>query len=142
MSEYIIEKEFANGVIENEREETEVVARAQRRRFAAAYKMRICAEADRCTKPGELGAILRREGLYSSTVRRWRQKRDEGMAGGLSPKKRGPKPSSDPELVRELAKQKKRNAQLEKKLAQAKMIIDIQKKVSVLLGIDLDEKSE
>ena len=134
--------EPANGVSENEEVKIEVVAKAQRRQFSASYKKRICSEADRCTRPGELGALLRREGLHSSTVRRWRMQREAGAASGLDVKKRGPKPAADPMLVRELAKQKKRNAQLEKKLAQAKMIIDIQKKVSVLLGIDLDEKSE
>jgi transposase len=141
MSEQTMVEEFTNGVMETERKETEVVAKAQRRRFSAAYKMRICAEADRCTRPGEMGAILRREGLYSSTVRRWRQKRDEGMAGGLSPKKRGPKAKPHAELARELAKKDQRIHQLEKKLKRAEMIIDVQKKVSALLGVSLDETS-
>lgn len=134
--------EPANGVSENERGEIEVVARAQRRQFSTSYKKRVCAEADECTRPGELGALLRSEGLHSSTLRRWRLKREAGAANGLVPKRRGPKPPSDPALVRELAKQKKRNAQLEKRLAQAELIIDIQKKVSLVLGIDPGEASE
>ncbi len=142
MSEYIITEEFSNGVSKKEKEEIEVVGKAQRRQFSAAYKMRICAEADTCTKPGELGALLRREGLYSSTLRRWRQKRDEGVVGGLSPKKRGPKVAADAALMLELVKQKKRTAQLEKKLKRAEMIIDVQKKVSALLGVSLDAMDE
>lgn len=142
MSQQIMTGGFTSGISEREGEETEVVARAQRRQFSTKYKMRICTEAEKCAKPGELGALLRREGLHSSTVRRWRQKRDEGVLGGLSPRKRGPKPAADPELVRELTKQKKRIAQLETKLTQAEMIIDIQKKVSVLLGINLDGANE
>ena len=90
--------------------------------------MRILAEADECTRHGQLGALLRREGLYSSSLRDWRGKRDEGAFGALAPKKRGLKVVADPALVFELAKQKKRIGQLEKKLKRAEMIIDVQKK--------------
>ncbi len=110
--------------------------------YKKSHKLRILAEIDECTRPGQLGALLRREGLYSSTVRRWRQRRDEGVLIGLSPKKRGPKPNPDAVLVRELAKQKKRNDQLEKELQRAEMIIGVQKKVSELLGITLGETNE
>jgi transposase-like protein len=134
--------EPANGVSENESGKVEVVAKARRRQFSASYKKRICSEADACTRPGELGALLRREGLHSSTVRRWRQQQETGALGGLNPKKRGPKPAADPALVRELAKKDKRIARLEKKLAQAELIIDIQKKVSLVLGIELRGESE
>src|SRR5436190_19052502 len=71
--------------------ETEVVARAQRRRFTAEYKRRIVREADRCTTSGAIGALLRREGLYSSSLTTWRAARDRGELAGLSPKPRGPK---------------------------------------------------
>src|SRR5436309_12579174 len=71
--------------------ETEVVAKARRRRFTAEYKRRILREADRCTHPGEIGALLRREGLYSSHVTTWRAARDRGELAGLAPKPRGPK---------------------------------------------------
>jgi transposase-like protein len=118
------------------------VAKARRRRFSTKYKLRVLAEADQCTQPGELGALLRREGLYSSTLRSWRLKRDEGVFGSLSPKKRGPKPSPDAALVRELARKEKRIEQLEKKLQKAEMIIDVQKKVSELLGVTLDETND
>jgi len=142
MSQQIMTQGFTNGVSERETERTEVVAKASRRRFSTKYKLRILAEIDECTQPGERGALLRREGLYSSTVRRWRQRRDEGVLSGLSPKKRGPKPNPDAALVRELAKQKKRNEQLEKKLQRAEMIIGVQKKVSELLGITLGETND
>ena len=140
MSQEIMTDGFTNGVSEREREEIEVVARAQRRRFSTKYKLRICAEAEQCTKPGELGALLRREGIHSSTLRRWRNKRDEGVLGPRL--KRGPKVSPDAEMVRELAKKDKRIHQLEKKLTRAEMIIDVQKKVSALLGLSLDAMDE
>ena len=142
MSQQIMTQRFTNGVSKEETETTEVVAKASRRRFSTRYKLRILAEIDECTQPGQLGALLRREGLYSSTVRRWRQRRDEGVLSGLSPKKRGPKPNPDAALVRELAKQKKRNEQLEKQLQRAEMIIGVQKKVSELLGITLGETND
>ena len=142
MSQQIMTQGFTNGVSERETEATEVVAKASRRRFSTKYKLRILAEIDECTQPGQRGALLRREGLYSSTGRRWRQRRVEGVLSGLSPKKRGPKPNPDAALVRELAEQKKRNEQLEKKLQRAEMIIGVQKKVSELLGITLGETNE
>ncbi len=140
MSQQVMTEEFTNGVSEKEKKEIEVVARAQRRLFSTKYKLGICGEAEKCTKPGELGALLRREGLHSSTVRRWRNKRDEGVLGG--PRKRGPKGTPDAELMRELAKKDKRIEQLEKKLKRAEMIIDVQKKVSALLGVSLDAMDE
>jgi transposase-like protein len=74
----------------------ELVERAQRRRFTAAYKLSIVREADRCSKPGEIGALLRREGLYSSHLGKWREQRDQGALGALEPKPRGPRgPSRD-----------------------------------------------
>lgn len=142
MSQQIMTEGFTSGVSRRETEKTEVVAKARRRRFSAKYKLRILAEADRCTQPGELGALLRREGLYSSTLKRWRLKRDEGLLGSLSPKKRGPKPAPDAALVRELARKEKRIEQLEKQLQKAEMIIDVQKKVSALLGLSVDETNE
>jgi transposase len=112
--------------------ESEVVAKAQRRQFTADYKKRILAEADSADQPGAVGALLRREGLYSSHLTHWRQQRDLG----LSPHRRGPKPKQDPlaETVRKLMQQ---NDQLTQRLARAEIIIDVQKKVSLLLGIPL-----
>ena len=118
---------------------TEVVPKAQRRQFTAAYKARILEEADRCTKPGELGALQRREGLYASSIRRWRKARDAGQLEGLAPHKRGPKPPTDAALVREVVQLRKTNERLQKKLKQAELVIEVQKKVSQLLGISLEE---
>jgi transposase len=80
----------------------EVVPQAKRRRFNAEYKVRILEEADACSEPGEIGALLRREGLYSSHLTTWRRQREQGHLEGLSPKKRGRKPSVDGALVNEL----------------------------------------
>jgi transposase len=110
----------------------EVVARAVRRQFTADYKKRILAEADSAKMPGDIGALLRREGLYSSHLTHWRQQRDLG----LTPHRRGPKPQNDP-LAEEVRKLKRQNGQLTQRLAQAELIIEVQKKVSLLLGIPL-----
>ena len=110
----------------------EVLAKAQRRQFTADYKRRILAEADSTTESGAIGALLRREGLYSSHLTHWRQQRDRGLA----PHRRGPKPKHDP-LFEEVRKLKQANGQLTQRLAHAELIIDVQKKVSLLLGIPL-----
>ncbi len=110
----------------------EVVVRAKRRQFTADYKRRILAEADAAKESGATGAMLRREGLYSSHLTHWRQERDRG----LSPRRRGPKPKNDP-LFEEVRKLKRQNGQLTDRLARAELIIDVQKKVSLLLGIPL-----
>ncbi len=119
----------------------EVVPRATRRRFGAAYKLRIVEEADRCTKPGEVGALLRREGLYSSHLVIWRRARDQGQLDALSPRRRGPKPDPDRALKRRNAQLERENTRLRKRLETAETIIDVQKKVSRLLGIEMPETS-
>jgi transposase-like protein len=117
--------------------ETEVVAKAKRRRFSAEYKRRILREAEACTKVGELGALLRREGLYSSHLASWRAQRERGEIEGLTPKKRGPRPQErNPlearvrELERDLAKQRKR-------AERAEALVEVQKKLSELWGVAL-----
>ncbi len=117
----------------------EVIPVASRRQYTAQYKLRILEEADRCTEPGELGALLRREGLYSSYLSRWRQAREEGKLAALSSKKRGRKSSADPTLEEEIAKLRREKKDLQVRLAQAETIIDVQKKLSGLLGIKLEE---
>lgn len=113
----------------------EVVATARRRSFPAAEKLRILAAADACTQPGEIGALLRREGIYSSSLSQWRKQRDKGAITALKPQKRGRR--ADPvraesrrneALTREVAT-------LRRQLAQAELIIDVQKKVATLLGM-------
>ncbi len=117
--------------------ETEVSSKAKRRQYTAEFKRRIVREADACTKPGELGALLRREGLYSSHLVTWRAQRDRGELAGLAPRKRGPKPRPVDERDREIALLKRENARLEARLEKAEAIIEVQKKVSQLLGVEL-----
>lgn len=118
----------------------EVPAKASRRRFTAEYKARILAEADACTPgSGELGALLRREGLYSSNLYTWRRQRDEGALEGLKPKKRGRKPTPRHPLEDKVARLERENARLQQRLKQAETIIDVQKKVSELLGLSTQD---
>lgn len=104
--------------------ETEAVAKAVRRRFSAEYKMRILQEADNCSS-GEIGALLRREGLYWSHLTNWRRQREAGQLMGLRPKKRGPKPDPQAEEIKRLHRELER---LQVRLQQAEAIIDAQHK--------------
>ena len=115
----------------------EVVPKAKRRNFSAEYKRRILEEANNCTEPGQIGALLRREGLYSSHLSTWRRQRERGALEGLSPKKRGRKRKD--ELEREVAKLQRENEQLQARLEQAEAIIEVQKKLSQLLGLATEE---
>lgn len=110
----------------------EVAQRARRRQFTAAYKVRILREADAC-EPGQIGALLRREGLYSSHLTHWRQQRDQGLLAALAPQRRGRPARAAGE--QELAQLRRENERLTQKLAAAEAVIDIQKKVSALLGL-------
>jgi len=112
----------------------EVVEKPKRRRFSAEYRLRIVREADSCKEPGEIGALLRREGLYSSLLVRWRQQRDAGALAGLRSKKRGPKAKAVDPRLKQLERE---NARLKRKLEQAETIIGIQKKIAGILGIPL-----
>ncbi len=115
----------------------EAVPRAKRRRFSAKYKLKILEQADRCAT-GELGALLRREGLYSSHLTDWRRQRAQGALKGLASRPRGPQPKVQaPEQAR-LVELERENAQLRNRLSQAETIIEVQKKVSSLLGISLN----
>lgn len=124
------------------RPETEVTEKAKRRRYSAEYKARILREADACTKPGELGALLRREGLYSSHLASWRGQASRGELAALEPKKRGPKPKVADSRDKQLAAQEREIAKLQRRLEQAQAIIEVQKKVSQLLGITLPDTGE
>jgi transposase-like protein len=114
---------------------TEVLAVAKRRQFTAEYKLRIVQEADACRAAGELGALLRREGLYSSHLSTWRAQRRQGALAALSDVKRGRKPV--PREVRENERLQREIQRLQGRLDQAERIIEIQKKVAALLGIPL-----
>ena len=118
------------------RHNPEVLEKPQRRRFSAEYKLRILREADAC-REGELGALLRREGLYSSHLITWRKQRDQGILDGLKPKRRGRKPQSVNPLASENERLQRENQRLTLRLKQAETIIDVQKKVSELLGLTL-----
>ena len=108
-----------------------------RRRFTAEYKLRVLREADRSTGPGQLGALLRREGLYSSHLTTWRKQREEGTLAGLTPKRRGRKANPDAALIAENERLRRQTARLAEKLRQAETIIEVQKKLSEILGIPL-----
>lgn len=112
----------------------EVPAKARRRRFSASYKLRILEEADKCKAPGEIGELLRREGLYSSLLSRWREQREVGAEQALRPKKRGRKAQPVDVQARRVAELERENARLREKLEKAETIIEVQKKLSQLLA--------
>ena len=117
----------------------EVVADAKRRRFTMNYKLRILKEADAAKETlGGVGALLRREGLYSSHLTKWRQEREAAVRHALTPKTRGPKPRRDPQQE-ELQRLRRDNARLTAALSKAELIIDVQKKVGSLLGWNLPQ---
>jgi transposase-like protein len=116
---------------------SEVTAKAKRRSFSAEYKLRILREADALAASGGIGEMLRREGLYSSHLTSWRGERERGELAGLAEKKRGRKAKADQALVKENQRLARAVARLEKRLAQAETIIEVQKKVATLLGIPL-----
>jgi transposase len=119
------------------RSPTEVTSKAKRRRFTAEYKRKVLQDADACTESGQIGALLRREGLYSSHLVTWRHARERGELEGLAPKKRGPKAQEPNPLARELAAKEREIARLKAENAKLQIICDVQKKVSLLLGITL-----
>ena len=118
----------------------EVVEKKPRRKFTAHYKLRILEEADACTEPGQIGVLLRREGLYSSNLTVWRRQRKEGQLNALSAKTRGRKPTPKNPLADRVALLEKENRRLQNQLKQARTIIDVQKKISEILGIPQPEQ--
>ena len=115
----------------------ELAARPRRRTFTAQDKLRILAETDRAAETGGIGAVLRREGIYSSTLTDWRRLRDAGTLGALTPAKRGPTAARANPLAAEVALLQRDVAQLTRSLARAEAIIAVQKKLADLLGIPL-----
>lgn len=129
--------------VREEMPKTEVIAKAKRKQFSAAEKLRILREVDACQGSGEIGALMRREGIYSSYLTTWRRQRERGELDGLAPQKRGPKPDLH---AAEIARLKRENERLQKRLQQAELIIDFQKKAAQLFGgtletPDLDDPS-
>jgi len=113
----------------------EVPEQKPRRTFTAGYKLRMLQAADACAEAGQLGELLRREGLYFSNLTTWRRQREQGLLEALSPKKRGRKHRPANPLAPKVAQLEKQNQQLELKLKQAELIIEAQKKISEILGI-------
>ena len=122
--------------------EVEVVAKATRRRFTAEYKARVLKQADACNKPGEIGALLRREGLYFSNLKAWREQRRKGGIAGLAQKKRGPAPKETNPLAARVAVLEKESARLKARAERAEALVELQKKVSEILGIALNRNGE
>lgn len=119
------------------RPDPEVSEKARRRTFSAAYKRRILEKVDQCTEPGEIGSLLRREGLHSSHLTTWRRQREQGILTGLTPRQRGPRKEPVNPLAHQVEAQEREITRLRKKLEQAEVIIEFQKKASELLGIAL-----
>jgi transposase-like protein len=120
--------------------DTEVEAKARRRRFTAEYKRRIVREADRCTTLGAIGALLRREGLYSSVLSSWRAARDRGELEGLAPKQRGPKAAAPDPRDKHIAEQEREIGKWRRRAERAEALVEVQKKVAALLGTPLDNE--
>jgi transposase len=112
----------------------EVVAKATRRRFTVEYKRKILREADACTAPGAIGALLRREGLYSSNLTTWRAQRERGELAGLTPKQRGPAPQPTNPLAAKVATLEREVTRYKVRAERAEALVDLQKKVAELLG--------
>ena len=128
--------DLTSGGREAARPNPEVVARAKRRTYTGQYKQQVLAEADAARGSGEIGTVLRRHGLYSSHLTKWRQERKSGIVEGLAPQKRGPKAKANP-LTCEMQKLQRENERLTDRLRKAEIVIDVQKKVAMLLGIPL-----
>jgi transposase-like protein len=122
--------------------EVEVAEKAARRQFNAEYKRRILKEADACTREGEIGALLRREGLYSSHLSVWRAARERGEIAGLAPRKRGPKVAPPDPRDRKIVELERETRRWKSRAERAEALVDLQKKVSQILGIALPESDE
>ena len=120
----------------------EVVPRAKRRVFSNADRRRILAAADRCTRPGEIGALMRREGVYSSSLSTWRRQREALELAALAPQKRGPKADPARADAQHIAKLTLENDRLKSRLNKALLVIEVQKKLAALLGHTLDDNGE
>ena len=122
--------------------EVEVVAKGERRRFTGEYKAKVLREADSCKRPGEIGALLRREGLYWSNLTTWRKQRETGELAGLKGRKRGPQRRERNPLAEKVRELERDNARLKRRAERAEGIVELQKKVSEILGIELQKSAE
>ena len=122
--------------------DSEVVARARRRQFSNADKRRILEAADACSKPGEIGALMRREGVYSSSLSTWRRQREEAELAALAPVKRGPKADPHRAETLHIAQLTRERDNFKSRLDKALLVIDVQKKLAALLGNPIDDKGD
>ena len=129
-------------VLDDRPQEVEVVAKATRRRFTAEYKLTVLQEADACTEPGEIGALLRREGLYTSHLCLWRKQRRARALTGLAPARRGPAPKATNPLSAKVAALEQETRWLRARAERAEALVELQKKVSEILGIALQRNGE
>ncbi len=127
---------------DQDRPDPEVPVNKPRRKFTANYKLRILQEAENCTAPGEVGVLLRREGLYSSNLTAWRKQKEQGILQGVTPKKRGRKTKEKNPLAQRVAELERANRKLQSKLKKAEIIIDVQKKISQILQTDDPDETE
>ena len=137
MTQKEADKSNENGARPTQQANPEVVPKAKRRTFTAVYKLWVLEEADKCREqPGQIGALLRREGLYSSHLTTWRRQRAAGQMAGLKPRKRGRKGNEE---AAENSRLRRENERLTRRLAQAELIIEAQKKLSEILGITVEQ---
>jgi transposase len=122
--------------------EVEVLAKAERRRFTAEYKLKVLREADHCKQPGEIGALLRREGLYWSNLATWRKQRECGKLVGRAVRRRGPEKRARNPLADRVRELERENFSLRRRAERAEKIVELQKKVSDVLGIELEKNAE
>ena len=122
--------------------DSEVVAHARRRQFSNADKRRILEAADRCTRPGEIGALMRREGVYSSSLSTWRRQREATDLAALAPQRRGPKIPANRAETLQIAQLTRERDGLKRELDKAMLVIGVQKKLATLLGTLSDDKDE
>jgi transposase-like protein len=130
----------ARGEVPMTQEDVQVVAKAHRRVFTAEYKRRILKAADACATPGAIGALLRREGLYSSHLVVWRRARARGELAALTPKQRGRKPTPVDPRERKIAELERQVAQVTARAERAEALVELQKKLAVLLGRPLESE--
>ena len=122
--------------------EVEVLAKGERRRFTAEYKLEVLREADNCKQSGEIGALLRREGLYWSNLTNWRKQRESGELAGLTAKRRGLQHQERNPLAERVRELERDNARLKRRAERAEGLVELQKKVSEILGIELEKSAE
>jgi transposase-like protein len=122
--------------------EVEVAVKGERRRFTAEYKQKVLREAADCERPGEIGALLRREGLYWSNLTYWRRQRESGELAGLTAKRRGPQGREKNPLAERVRELERDNTRLKRRAERAEGLVELQKKVSEILGIELQKSAE